>query len=132
MAKVFKSIKSTEATALAKKIKKAKPVKDTMAVVSEAIHICLPKGHPHAELLTRYYNNLELGPIQAAAIYDSTLAELVAQLELLGRFAGVMDLMQQALNKHMEAKDLKLANNVALSLATVTQVINEKFGPRPR
>ena len=132
MAKVFKSIKSTEATALAKKIKKAKPVKDTVAGVSEAIQICLPKGHQHAELLNRYYNNLELGPIQAANIYDSTLAELVAQIELLGRFAGVMDLMQQALSEHMEAKDLKLANNVALSLHTVTQVINEKFGPRPR
>lgn len=116
----------------AKKLKAAKPVKDTMAVVSEAIHICLPKGHPHAELLTRYYNSLELGPVQAASIYDSTLAELVAQIELLGRFAGVMDLMQQALNKHMEAKDLKLANNVALSLDTVTRVINEKFGPKPR
>lgn len=132
MAKVFKSIKSTEATALAKKIKKAKPVKDTVAGVSEAIQICLPKGHQHAELLNRYYNSLELGPIQAANIYDSTLAELVAQIELLGRFAGVMDLMQQALSEHMEAKDLKLANNVALSLHTVTQVINEKFGPRPR
>jgi len=116
----------------AKKLNAAKPVKDTMAVVSEAIQICLPKNHPHGQLLSQYYNNLELGPVQAASIYPSTLAELVTQIELLGRFAGVMDLMQQALKEHMEAKDLKLANNVALSLDTVTRVIHEKFGPKPR
>lgn len=98
----------------------------------DAIGIHLSDTNEHTAMLAKYFSALRDGPIEKNEIYGETLSNLIIQLEFLSRLAGALDFVKRTLEAKMPARDGKMLDNIELSVQILMDVLNEKFGPRPR
>ena len=114
----------------------SKPKEETTVVLVEggedAIGIHLSDTNEHTTMLSKYFSELRSGPVKKEDIYGETLSHLQIQLEFLSRLAGALDFVKRTLDANMPERDANMLEIIETSVQTVMDVVNEKFGPRPR
>ena len=96
------------------------------------IGVQLDETNEHTDMFLAYFSALREGPVNRDAIYGESLERFVAQLVFVARMAGTLDFVKNSLGAQMSESDAKLLNHVEQSVEIISDVIVEKFRPRPR
>jgi hypothetical protein len=96
------------------------------------IGVQLDETNEHTNMFLVYFSSLRESPVNRDAIYGETLERLIAQLEFVARMAGTLGFVDKSLGAEMSPEDTKLYSNIEQSVQIISDVIVEKFRPRPR
>jgi hypothetical protein len=129
MAKSKKSKSENSAIAVAEKEKSVTLIKEAG---EGTLGVELDKTDEHTCMFVNYFSSLREGPVDRDAIYGETLKHLLAQYEFISRMSGTLGFVADSLEGQMSAEDLKLYNHIEQSVRIISDVILEKFSPKPR